>query len=104
MDTNFENFQLEERPKIQLEPGVRYTGSFWINEYGEFCCKPAQKGSRPYGGAYNLVYEGEQFTICESKNTYKLMLKWDKKGLCASKIMAAVQAAVLELTKHLQFK
>lgn len=104
MDTHFENFQLEEKPKLQLKPGVHYTGSFWLNEYGEFCCRPSQKGTRPYGGAYSLVYDGEDFTLCESKNTFKIMLKWQKQGLCATRIMASVESAVKELLKHLQYK
>ena len=44
------NAELESRPKMQLEPGVHYTGSFWLNEYGEIQVKPANLGSRPGGG------------------------------------------------------
>lgn len=95
---------MTERKKMELEPGRHYTGTFWINEYGEFQCRPPQKGSRPFGGSYSLVYEddNDNFTICESKNFWKLMVKLPKGRLTIRKIMAIFEAAEQKLSEYIK--
>lgn len=92
------------RNKLELEPGRHYTGTFWLNEYGEFQCRPTQKGSRPFGGSYNLVYEDgdDNFTICESKNYWKLMLKLPKQRLTIRRVMAIFESAEQALSKYVK--
>lgn len=62
--------------KMALEPGKHYNGSFWINEYGEFQCKPAQEGSNPSGS--KLVTEGSFFKLYSTKNLVRVIISVPK--------------------------
>lgn len=58
--------------KITLEPGRKYKGSFWLNEYGEIQVRPEQKGTRP--GNFKLVNEYNEGKIYESAKTFKVSM------------------------------
>lgn len=62
--------------KLQLEPGRKYRGSAWLNEYGEIQFRPEQKGSKP--GNLKLVVENEMFSLYESKKKMKVMMNFEK--------------------------
>lgn len=62
--------------KLELQVGRKYRGSGWVNEYGELHFRPEQKGSKP--GNLRLVYEASDYSISESKNLFKVVLKIDK--------------------------
>lgn len=67
----------EQIMKLNLEPGRKYRGSAWINEYGQFEFMPERKGSRP--GNYRLVHDNGAVTIHESSHFFKLSIKVGKK-------------------------
>ena len=62
--------------KIKLEPGRKYRGTAWVNEYGEIQFRPEQKGSKPSN--LRLVVEHESFSIYESENIWKVAVKFAK--------------------------
>lgn len=62
--------------KITLEPGRKYKGTFWVNEYGEIQVRPEQKGTRP--GNLKLVTENEYIKIYESSKMFKMTIVFDK--------------------------
>ena len=62
--------------KIQLEPGRKYRGSAWVNEYGEIQFRPEQKGGKP--GNLKLVQEHESYSIYESEKVWKVAVKFNK--------------------------
>lgn len=64
--------------KLTLEPGRKYRGSGWVNEYGEIHFRPEQKGSKPQN--MHLVYEESDLSISESANFFKIMVKIEKKS------------------------
>lgn len=64
--------------KIQLEPGRKYRGTAWVNEYGEIQFRPEQKGTKPQN--MKLVAEHESFSIYESEHLFKVSVKFEKKG------------------------
>ena len=68
-----------EKKKLSLEPGRHYKGTFWLNEYGEIQVRPEQKGSKPMN--MKTVLENDLFCFYESKNLYKVVIKFDKVGL-----------------------
>lgn len=62
--------------KIKLEPGRKYRGTAWVNEYGEIQFRPEQKGTKPKN--LKLVLECDSFSIYESSNIWKVSVKFDK--------------------------
>lgn len=62
--------------KIKMEPGRKYRGSAWVNEYGEIQFRPEQKGSKPTN--LKLVMEHESFSIYESEHVWKVAVKFEK--------------------------
>lgn len=66
----------QKKKQLNLEPGKKYRGSFWVNEFGEFQCHPEQKGTNPQG--LKLQKEGEQFKLFTSKNTIRVVITLDK--------------------------
>lgn len=58
--------------KMELEPGVHYRGSYWINEYGESFFRPEQKGSNPCG--LQKLTEGDNWVIYTSKNVVRVVV------------------------------
>lgn len=64
--------------QLKLQPGRKYRGSAWVNEYGELHFRPEQKGSKP--GNMKIVLEHETFTLYESEQFFKLTMKMSKKN------------------------
>lgn len=62
--------------KITLEPGRKYKGTFWVNEYGEIQVRPEQKGTRP--GNLKLVHENDTTKLYESNKLFKLTMTFQK--------------------------
>ena len=69
--------------KLKMEPGRKYRGTAWINEYGEIQFRPEQKGTKPNN--MSVVLEHEEFTIYESKDLFKVTFKFPKIGLTMRK-------------------
>ena len=59
-----------------LEAGRKYRGTFWLNEFGEIHVRPEQKGTKP--GNMRLVAENECFSLYQSKQQWKLTVKFNK--------------------------
>lgn len=59
-----------------LEKGRKYRGTFWLNEFGEIHVRPEQKGTKP--GNMKLVVENECFSLYQSKQQWKLTVKFSK--------------------------
>ena len=69
---------MKEKQKMQLVPGEKYHGTFWVNEFGEFQCQPEQKGTNPNGT--KMVTEGENWSIKTSKNRVQVLISLPKGG------------------------
>lgn len=95
---------LEPRQKLNLIPGKHYSGSFWLNEYGEIHVQPTNEGSRPGGGAYSLVHEEEDYSIYESKNFWKVSVKLPKAALKVTKVLNAFSQASWKLANYVTKK
>ena len=86
--------------RLQLEPGKKYRGSFWINEFGEFHCNPEQKGQNPTG--MNLVSEGALHKLFTTKNTVRVVITLDR-GTCdyvSAQFTQAVTKAMVDILKY----
>lgn len=53
------------RKKKSLEPGVKYRGYGYVNEFGEFEFIPEEKGA--HKGRRKLIKEGAGFSVSETK-------------------------------------
>lgn len=84
--------------KITLEPGRRYKGTFWVNEYGEFQCRPEQKGTKP--GNFKIVADQNDTIIYESTNYFKLVVKVPK-NLDTKTVIDRTTKATLNLISYL---
>ena len=62
--------------KMKMEPGRKYRGTAWVNEYGEIQFRPEQKGTKPKN--LKLVLESDSFSIYESAHIWKVSVKFDK--------------------------
>ena len=67
---------VECRQQMRLEIGKKYTGSFWINEYGQISVSPYQKGKNPQG--LKRVCEGDNYVIYTSKNLVRMVLTFPR--------------------------
>jgi len=86
--------------KITLEPGKKYRGTAWVNEYGEIQFRPEQKGTKP--GNLHIVLEHESFSIYESKEIFKVAVKFEKKSFNPLAALAKMQFIVSQLTIYLK--
>ena len=86
--------------KITLEPGRKYRGTAWINEYGEIQFRPEQKGTKPSN--MKIVLEHESFTIYESKDLFKVAVKFSKQGFSAFSAMGKMQFIISQLLAYLK--
>lgn len=86
--------------KLKLEPGRKYRGTAWVNEYGEIQFRPEQKGSKPSN--MHIVVEHESFTIYESKEIFKVSVKFAKKGFNAFSALSKLQFIVSQLITYLK--
>lgn len=95
---------MAERKKLNLEPGRKYKGVGYVNEYGEMNFTPYQVGTKKNG--LKVVKEGDNFSLYESINTIQVrvciertnsMTKLEKVTL----LMKAFSNACVELKKYL---
>ena len=85
--------------KLTLEPGRKYRGSAWVNEYGEVQFRPEQKGTKL--GNMKLVVEHESFSIYESKDTFKVAVKFSKRNFNITSAMEKMLFIVSQLQTYL---
>lgn len=88
------------KQRMQLEPGRKYKGSFWVNDYGEFFCKPEQKGTNPDG--MKLVKEGDRHKLYTSKNLVKVTITLERSNTdtLSADFTQAVTKAMVDLLKY----
>lgn len=86
--------------KITLEPGKKYRGTAWVNNYGEIQFRPEQKGTKPSN--MHIVLEHESFTIYESKEIFKVAVKFDKKGFTPFQALSKMNFIVSQLMTYLK--
>lgn len=55
--------------KMQIEPGVKYKGYYWVNEFGEIQVQPEQTGVN--AGRMKAVKDGDGWTL---KTTQKQII------------------------------
>lgn len=92
------------KQKLTLEPGKKYKGVGFINEYGEMQFTPYQQGTRT--NALKIVTECNDFSLYQSANLIqvRVTIKKDRqKGKLEQvmELMKAFQNACLELKKYL---
>lgn len=86
--------------KLELKPGRRYRGSFWLNEYGEIQVRPEQKGTKPQN--LKIVLEHETFTLYESKDIFKVAVKFDKQKFDLSQAMQRMLFILQQIKQYLK--
>lgn len=86
--------------KQALEPGKTYRGTFWLNEFGEFHCKPEQKGTNP--SEVQKVTEGENYKLYTTKNLIRLQISIPRgsKETIISKLTNAVSKATIAIMTY----
>lgn len=62
--------------KEEMEPGKRYKGYAFINEYKQFCFEPEATGSQ--AGREKIVMSKDGVTIKKTKNLLIVNLKLDR--------------------------
>ena len=93
--------QLVPRDKFQYEPGKRYKGSFWVNEYGQAFFNPYKKSDKENTNGYRLVSDSEHISLCESGRKWRIAITIPKEGLTIPKALAFFTAASSELLNYL---
>lgn len=88
--------------KFQLQPGVKYRGTAWINEYGEFQFIPQQKGSKPSN--FKVVHQDEDFAIYESAHLWQVRVSFPKKDLDTVNFLHVFTSACNKLVGYLSNK
>ena len=86
--------------KLQMEPGRKYRGSAWINEYGEIQFRPEQKGTKP--GNLKIVAEHESFTIYESRDIFKVAVRFSKQDFSFASALNKMIFIVSQLKTYLK--
>lgn len=86
--------------KMALVPGKHYNGTFWINEYGEFQCKPSQEGANP--AESKLITEGSFFKLYSTKNLVRVIISVPK-GLKDAVIKNFTEAVTQATVKLMQY-
>ena len=84
--------------KMNLEPGVKYRGTGWVNEYGEFQFQPEQKGSKPNN--LKIVCQESDFVIYESAHLWQVKVNFKKTNNDSTKFMTIFTAACQKLLKY----
>lgn len=90
---------MEPRKKEQMEPGKRYRGYGFINEFKEFCFEPELTGSR--AGREKVICAREGIRVSETKKLIIVKFniqKEDKKELYFKELARVYN----EITKILQ--
>lgn len=88
-----------EKTKLTMEPGVRYRGSAWINEFGEIHFQPEQKGSRPSN--LRVVYQQGETTIYESRRFFRISVQIPKTNDMLQKVLDIFGKASVTLLRYL---
>lgn len=89
------------RKKLCLEPGKKYKGVGWVNEYGQSFFEAYQKSESP--NSMKLIKETEVFSLYESGNFLKVAVKIEKNAEKFEMIrtfMNAFQLACVELKNY----
>jgi len=86
--------------KMNLEPGVKYRGTGWINEYGEFQFTPEQKGTKPSN--LKIVVQESNYTIYESAHLWQVKLNFPKSNDDTSRFMSIFTVACSKLVKYFE--
>ena len=89
------------RKKLKMEPGVKYDGKGWINEYGQTFFEAKQPGTKPNN--MRLVKETDTFSLYESGNFLKISVKIEKKTdkfEMIKQFMSAFQNACVEIKNY----
>lgn len=89
---------------MQMEPGKKYKGTAYINEYGEFDFTPYQQGTRENG--MKVVREGQDYSIYESSEWLKISVKVKKQTgqnvlQVAQMMMQKFTSAVFNLKRYI---
>ena len=97
---NQEVAEPSEREPLALEPGKKYRGSFWINEFGQFHCSPEQKGKNPTG--MKLVSEGRFHKMFTTKNTVRIVFTLERADhdTLSQNFTQAVTTAMAQLLQY----
>ncbi len=97
---NDEVAEPQAREQMALEPGKKYRGSFWINEFGQFHCTPEQKGTNPTG--MRLVTEGRFHKMFTTKNTVRIVITLEKgdHDTLSRNFTQAVTSAMAQLLQY----
>ena len=88
--------------KMSLEPGVRYRGTGWINEYGEFQFRPEQKGSKPSN--LKIVHQEGDYVIYESAHLWQVKVNFKKTNVDFENFLLVFTAACAKLVSYLKKK
>lgn len=62
--------------KLQLEPGKKYRGYAFLNEFGQFDFTPENTGAK--AGAYKVIRSTENYSIANTKKKIILHISVDK--------------------------
>jgi hypothetical protein len=88
--------------KMNLEPGVKYRGTGWVNEYGEFQFTPEQKGSKPSN--LKIVHQGNDFVIYESAHLWQVKVNFKKTNVDFENFLQVFTTACSKLVSYLRKK
>ena len=88
--------------KMNLEPGVKYRGTGWLNEYGEFQFQPEQKGSKPSN--LKIVHQDGDFVIYESAHLWQVKVNFKKTNVDFENFIQVFTAACAKLVSYLRKK
>ena len=86
--------------ELKIEEGRKYRGSAWVNRYGEMHFRPEQKGSKP--GNYHLVAENDVFSLCVSKNLFKVTIKVVKKDFCFAHVTNLFLLTIRQIKEYMR--
>lgn len=90
------------KQKIKMEPGKKYRGTAYVNEYGEIHFDPSQPSE--IENRLKLVYASELFSIYETGKFFKISLKLMKeteRSLSYKKLLFTFQSALTKMSTYL---
>ena len=88
--------------KITMEPGKKYSGYGYINEYGEMHFEPSQPSTTE--NRLKVVFSTEDYSIYETGNFFKLSMKLKKDGersMAYKRLLLVFQSALAQLAKYI---
>lgn len=85
--------------EMTLEKGRKYRGTAWVNDYGELHFRPEQKGTKP--GNFKQVLENDVFSLCESKNLWRVTIKIAKKDFHLQSVTNIVLLIVQQIKAYM---